>query len=66
MPNMQIEVTFMSTLLGMQVAERIGGQFWTFTLVACDQCGLTQVFTTNGPQLAQWVPGTGTIAATSG
>jgi hypothetical protein len=66
MPNMQIRVEFASTMLGMNVSKSIAGQFWTFTLVICDQCGSTQTFTTNGPQLAQWVPGAGTVTATGG
>jgi|HubBroStandDraft_6_1064221.scaffolds.fasta_scaffold2263061_2 hypothetical protein len=66
MPNMQIQLTFMATLLGMQVAEHMGGRFWSFTLVICDQCGLSQTFTNNGPQLAQWVPGSNTISAPTG
>jgi hypothetical protein len=48
----------------MNVVKQVGGQYWTFTLVICDQCGCTQTFTTNGPQLAQWVPGSGTVSAT--
>lgn len=64
MPQMQLHVTHAAHLLGMNVAVSGGGQFWSFTLVICDQCGLTHTFTANGAQLAQWVPGTGVITAT--
>lgn len=63
MPQMRIPVEFASTLLGMNVTRQVGGRFWTFTLVVCDQCGFTQTFTTNGPELAQCVPGSGAASA---
>ena len=62
MPDMRLPVEFASSLLGMNVTKEIRGRYWTFTLVVCDHCGCTQTFTTNGPQLAQWVPGAAPIS----
>jgi hypothetical protein len=57
LPNMQVELSVATTVFGVAASKHISGRYWTFTLVVCMQCGCTQTFTTNGPQLAQWVPG---------
>lgn len=61
-PNMQLDVTHATTLLGMAASQTIKGRRWTFTLVICAQCGSTQTFTANGTDLVHWVPGAGTAA----
>jgi len=65
LPNMQLHFAVASTMMGLNVSAGVG-RLWTFTLVICDGCGGTQMFTTNAAQLAQYVAGAGAVTATDG
>lgn len=52
-PGMQLEMWQASSLMGMSTSSKVtGGKRWTFTLVACAECGRTETFTTNAAELA--------------
>ncbi len=57
LPNMMVDLAVATTVLGATAAKHVKGRFWVFTLVVCNQCGCTQTFTANAPDLAAWVPG---------
>jgi hypothetical protein len=57
MPNLQLELWKGTAVFGMAARTQLG-PYWAFTLVLCTQCGRTDVFTTNGAELATHVPGT--------
>lgn len=57
LPNMQQDVATATTVLGFAASKQIKGRYWTFTLVVCTNCGCTQTFTSNAPELAKWVDG---------
>jgi hypothetical protein len=60
LPQVRLPFEVATTLLGVTASKRIKGTFWEFTLVVCAQCGLSQMFTNNAPQVAQHVPGANT------
>ena len=56
LPNVQLDVMHSTTVLGLRAAKTIPVN-WHLTLVVCTHCGCTQMFTMNGGELAQHVPG---------
>ncbi len=67
-PNVAVEAGHMTTVLGMPatIGGKSGGHWWTFTLVACTQCGNTLFFTTNAQAIAQRIPGSTVVQAAVG
>jgi hypothetical protein len=57
LPGVQVEAGLATTVLGMSAYQKILGARLSLTLVACTQCGRTEVFTANAAELAQKVPG---------
>lgn len=52
-PGVQLEMWQASSVLGIASSSKVtGGRRWSFTLVVCVQCGRTETFTTNAPELA--------------
>ena len=56
LPNMMQQLRVGTTVFGAAAAKKIGGVFWSYTLVVCTNCGYTQTFTTNAQDLMQHVP----------
>lgn len=64
-PGVQLEIWQTTTVLGMQASSKKGGgRRWTMTLVTCAQCGRTETFTTNAPELASIYAGSQEITTT--
>jgi ribosomal protein L37E len=62
-PNLQLEYWQAMTAFGLQASRKAtAGARWTLTLVICTQCGRTEAFTVNGPDVAQRVQGSSIIS----
>ena len=61
LPQMLLELHVATSVLGMTAAKHVKGRYCALTFAVCNQCGCTQIFTLNAPQLTQWVPGSTTI-----
>lgn len=62
-PNIALDAGHMTTVLGVSAKQQGSREWWTFTLVACTQCGNTLIFTTNAQSLAQRVAGSTVVQA---
>lgn len=52
-PNMLVDIAKSAgTVLGMRAVQDVK-QYWNVTLVICNQCGCTQLFTQNTAEIAQ-------------
>jgi hypothetical protein len=60
-PNVRVDISVATTVLGMQARRDLKGVDWIVTIVACTNCGLTQTFTTNAAQLGPHFPGSTTM-----
>jgi hypothetical protein len=54
-PNLRAELYEATSFLGIQAGKDKG--WLSFSLVICAQCSHTEMFTTNGPDLVQKIPG---------
>ncbi len=62
-PNMALPVETATTVLGMAAMKHQAGSFFSFSMIACQNCGLTQMFLTNPDAVMRAVPGAQLIAA---
>ena len=63
-PGVQLEVWRTASVFGMTARQRVGGQHWTLTVVACTQCGRTETFTSDAAGLAAQFPGSEIVTTT--
>jgi hypothetical protein len=63
LPGIQLEVRYATTVLGLSASRTIPGVWLTVTLVACTQCGRTETFASNVPQVATHVPGATSVTS---
>ena len=56
LPNVAVELSHVTTLLGIRAFQKVPGALET-SIVVCTRCSYTSVFTLNGPVLLRSVPG---------
>jgi len=64
-PNVAMDSGHLTTVLGMRAKQHNTNEWWTFTLVACTQCGNTLIFTTNAQELSARIPGSTVVQASA-
>jgi len=62
-PNMALPIETATTVLGMAAVKHQSGRFLAFAMIACQSCGLTQMFLTNPDAVRAAVPGAQLITA---
>ena len=63
LPHLAFEVSHLSSVMGMKAFKNIPGIRWQATLVVCTTCAHTMLFTVNGAELQQHVPGANIVQA---